>query len=167
MSHPTAKHVAAIIGAVGEIVGKTKLQKTVALLELSGLGPGFSFSYHLYGPYSEELSSAVDRAILLGLIREDEKVAAWGGRYSVFHAERATLENASADELVRKASRANSVVLELAVTAAFLAADKEEDPWGLVSGLKPEKATGENLARAKALYDEFRSVDTPKPLPAI
>ncbi len=77
MTTASAADVAKIIGHVGEIVGRTKLQKTVAILELAGLGAGFPFSYHIFGPYSEELSQATDRAILLRLIEKDEKVAAW------------------------------------------------------------------------------------------
>ena len=84
MTSANAANVASIIGHVGEIVGRTKLQKTFALLELVGLGAGFNFSYHIYGPYSEELSEATDRAVLLQLVKRREKIAKWGGRYSVF-----------------------------------------------------------------------------------
>ncbi|MFZ3004594.1 MAG: hypothetical protein WA047_00365 [Phenylobacterium sp.] len=167
MNTPTAKDVADIIGSVGDIVGKTKLQKTVALLELAGLGPGFSFSYYLYGPYSEQLATAVDRGVLLGLIREEERVATWGGKYSVFKADHADLQNAPKEELIRKASRADSIVLELAVTAAFLAANNEQSAWDKLMELKPDKAFGENLGRAKTLYEELRAIQTPTPLPNI
>ena len=40
--------------AGGKIVGRTRLQKIGYLLELSGLGEGFSFDYRHYGPFSEE-----------------------------------------------------------------------------------------------------------------
>jgi uncharacterized protein YwgA len=167
MTTATARDVADIIGVVGDIVGKTKLQKTVALLELSGFGAGFSFSYYLYGPYSDELAAAVDRAILLGMIREDERVANWGGRYSVFHADPVQMEDQNKAELIRRATRANPVVLELAVTAAFLGAAKEEQPWDKLRELKPEKASAANVERAQALYAEFRKVPAPVPLPEI
>ena len=46
--------------AGGKVVGRTRLQKLGYLLELSGLGDGFSFEYRHYGPYSEELAAADD-----------------------------------------------------------------------------------------------------------
>ena len=55
----TDKVVAIVRDAGGTIVGRTRLQKTAYLLELAGLGEGFHFSYRHYGPYSEELASAV------------------------------------------------------------------------------------------------------------
>lgn len=166
MTTPTAKDIAQIVGYVGDIVGRTKLQKTVAILELSGLGPGFSYSYHFYGPYSEELTSAVDRAVLLGLMEEQERVAAWGGRYSVYHAPRVEPDLAEKREMVQIAAGADSLVLELAVTAAFIA-DKEPNAWAKLVELKPEKATAENLQRARELYGEFKRIRTPRALPEL
>ena len=43
------------------------------------LPTGFRFSYHRYGPYSEELSIAASDADALGYVEEREKHAAWGG----------------------------------------------------------------------------------------
>jgi uncharacterized protein YwgA len=167
MKEATAKDVADLISYEGEIVGKTKLQKIAALLEISGLGAGFSFSYHYYGPYSEDFASAVDRAALLGLIREDERRANWGGRYSVFSTNKVDHGSSPKGSLIHLANRANAIVLELTVTAAFLAAERDPDPWSSVSSLKPEKASATNIAKAKSLYAEFAKVETPRKLPAI
>lgn len=49
--------VAAVPG--GELVGKVRLQKTVYLLDQLGLNSGFSYEYHHYGRYSEELAEQV------------------------------------------------------------------------------------------------------------
>lgn len=163
----TARDAAEIVAYVGDIVGKTRLQKTAAILELAGLGAGFSFSYHLFGPYSEDLAGAVDRAVLLGLMTEDEKVASWGGNYSVFHAERVADRDPIKASLIESASKANAVVLELAVTAAFLASKGEENAWDRVRSLKSEKATPDNLDKARALYRSFLNIETPNPLPHI
>ena len=48
MSPGTPKNVAGAIGAAGKLVGRTKLQKTFCLLELSGEGFGFHFDYYNY-----------------------------------------------------------------------------------------------------------------------
>jgi uncharacterized protein YwgA len=45
--------------ADGEIVGRIRIQKIFYLLEQLGMGGGIWFSYHHYGPYSEELSLAM------------------------------------------------------------------------------------------------------------
>jgi len=36
--------------ADGELVGKVRLQKTVYLLDQIGMGSGFTYEYHHYGP---------------------------------------------------------------------------------------------------------------------
>jgi uncharacterized protein len=59
MPDPGPREVAQIISlAGGEIIGSTRLQKIGCLLDLVGAGVGFEFSYHIYGPYSEELNLA-------------------------------------------------------------------------------------------------------------
>lgn len=168
MKRGTAKDVSAIVASAGEIVGRTRLQKTATLLELTGVGFDFPFSYHLYGPYSDELVVATDRAVALGYMREEERRAAWGGRYTVFSAPaRTSSGNAARDKLIELARVADSIVLELAVTAAFLASEGEADPWRELEERKPEKITRARLSQAKALYREFAAVDVPRPLPAI
>ena len=172
MRKGSSRDVASLVDAAGgELVGRTRLQKTACLLELVGSGLGFRFSYHRYGPYSEELSIAASDADALGYIEEREKYAAWGGRFSVFkiregrgdHAKLGPAESA----LVKAAARADSVELELAVTAAFLAEGGSADPWAEVARLKQAKIADERLESAKALYRKFQEFQVPKPLPNI
>jgi len=164
---PTARSVAELIGYVGDLVGRTKLQKTAAFLELAGVGPGFSFSYHRFGPYSEELAAAVERAVLLGLIQEEEKTANWGGRYSVFHAPKVSDKDPTIDQIIQICVAANAVALELAATAAFVAAEGDQKAWDRVRELKPEKASDDFLRLAKDLYAQLLQVKTPQDLPKI
>ncbi len=152
--------------ASGRIVGSTRLQKIACLLELAGEGSGFHFSYHLFGPYSEELSNAIKTAEIFDLVHEERKAASWGGTYSVY----TTDSSREAVSPIRKgiietAINAEAIVLELAATAAYLAATKVENPWDEVSERKPEKATSSNMQKAKELYARLRTV-APK-LPAI
>lgn len=167
MSRASAKDVATIVAAAGEIVGRTRLQKTVVLLELTGLGFGFDFDYHLFGPYSDELVLSADRAVALNYVKEDVKRSSWGGIYSIFRAERKDSGNSPRDELINIARDADSIVLELAATAAFLAHEGEKEPWREVALRKPEKVTRGRLLRAKELYARLASVETPVPLPRI
>jgi uncharacterized protein len=167
MSRGSAKDIAAIVSAAGEIVGRTRLQKTGVMLELMGLGFGFSYDYHLFGPFSEEVVVSSDRAVALGYINEDIRRSSWGGIYSIFRAEKRSSGSLARDEAIRIAAQADSIVLELTATAAFLAAQGVEDPWSEVALRKPEKITRARLSQAKALYRQFASVDSPQRLPAL
>jgi uncharacterized protein YwgA len=166
----TEKVASIIRDAGGKIVGRTRLQKISYLLELAGLGEGFSFEYRHYGPYSEGLASAARDASALGLVSEEEHPATWGGLYSIFSAPSATASeevSPSRIKLVREAADASAIELELAATAAFLSDAGSHDPWGDTAKFKPEKAQGGRLENAKALYRRLQQVETPKPLPQI
>lgn len=168
MSRGTAKDVAKIVSAAGEIVGRTRLQKTVVLLEMTGLGYGFEFQYYKFGPYSDDLLVSTERAVALDYIEEDEGRAAWGGRYSIFRSKvRQATDSAERDQLIDLAKDADSIVLELAVTAAFLAAEGEKNAWAELAERKPEKVTRARLSAAKDLYRKFMEVSVPQALPEI
>ena len=70
-------------------------------------------------------------------------------------------------KLAKRAAQADSVALELAVTAAFLADNGDDDAWNEVAERKRSKATPEMMAKAKTLYRDFQKIDVPKALPAI
>jgi uncharacterized protein len=167
MSRGTPKDVASVVAAAGELVGRTRLQKTGVLLELAGVGFGFSYDYHLFGPYSDELVEALDRAVALGYVKEIVKRARWGALYSVFQAHQHPSDSRARDELIRIAKDTDSIILELAATAAFLASNGEVHPWEEVAHRKPEKVTRARMSQAKALYRRLAAVATPTPLPAI
>jgi hypothetical protein len=153
--------------AGGEIIGTTRFQKIGCLLELVGAGAGFDFAYHLFGPYSEALSIAATDAGALDLMKIEERTASWGGRYCIYRAEVTGSENvpSAVRKLAKKAAAADSVELELAVTAAFLAKNGRPDPWDEVASRKADKA--DRLVRAKALYAAFKKFDLPQPLPSV
>jgi len=156
--------------AGGKIVGRTKLQKVAYLLELAGLGTGFPFEYRHYGPYSEELAEAIKLADAFGLITEDERLADWGGMYSIYTA---TNDAGERDRGLRarfaeSASQIGAVELELAATAAYLSAvERNLQPWEETKRLKPEKATPQRLHAARQAYEKLRRMPVPRPLPNI
>lgn len=165
-----AEGVANIVRDVGgEIIGRTRLQKIAYLLEVTGLGQGFRFEYRHYGPYSEDLKLAVQAAELLNLLDEQERPTSWGGHYSIYTAKgRASPHTpASRKQLASLASKADPVELELAATAVFLKLNGEPQPWQRTEDLKPDKAANGRLAKARRLYDAFREIRTPRPLPTI
>lgn len=156
-----------VSAAGGRLVGKTRLQKTVYILKIAGLAPEFPFSYHYYGPYSEDLASSAKDAMLDSLISEHEDIAQWGGRYSVFTTEYKGDLNPAVRNVVSTACASDPVTLELAATAAFLKISGIADCWGETRRRKPQKATDERLDLAKALWEKLRALDTPEPLPAL
>lgn len=155
--------------AGGEIVGRTRLQKVAYLLELAGLGSGFEFEYHHYGPYSENLAYATRVAKAFGLLTENEQTASWGGVYSIFRTpDSAGAPNPERAQFAAAAAKIGPIALELAATAAYLSAvEGHQDPWAETARLKPEKASKERLDAAKIAYRQLLEFNTPTPLPKI
>src|SRR5580704_14775506 len=75
--------------AGGELVGRARLQKVTYLAQLAGFGDDFDFEYRHYGPFSEDLARGMDIATLLGAVKEIERQADWGGRYSIYSVSKA------------------------------------------------------------------------------
>src|SRR5688572_18747783 len=87
----------------GKLIGKTRLQKSIYLLEAFQGGYGFDFDYHYYGPYSEEVSRAASDAIALHLITEKSEITNTGLEYKVFMSlADATNTNAPVDQRRRE-----------------------------------------------------------------
>ncbi|WP_372397140.1 hypothetical protein ABMY26_24015 [Azospirillum sp. HJ39] len=156
--------------AGGQIVGRTRLQKVAFLLELAGFGEGFPFEYRHYGPYSEALADSIRAASVFDLVDEREQTASWGGMYSIYSAtpEAGLRRDDGRARFAEAAASIDSIELELAATAAFLAAvERSDDPWGETARRKPEKVEGGRLDRAKDAYRRLLSLPTSKPLPRI
>ncbi|MFC7051992.1 hypothetical protein ACFQI3_04735 [Hansschlegelia quercus] len=120
---------AVIFAAGGKIVGRIRLQKIIFLIDQLGFGSGFVYSYHHYGPYSEDLARAIDSAKIFRIIHETrEHRASDGAAYSVFSANSAM--DSQYLERIRNSDRIvgglsvlnghNSTVLELAATIYWI-----------------------------------------------
>ncbi|MBK8909457.1 MAG: hypothetical protein IPM60_16755 [Rhodospirillales bacterium] len=156
--------------AGGEIIGRTKLQKVAYLLELAGFGDGFDFEYRHYGPYSEDLANAIRMADAFGLVTEVERVANWGGVYSIYKASDAAgaRTNGPRATFCKSAATIAPIELELAATAAYLSAvEGYNDPWEETARRKPEKVGGGRIEGAKEAYRQLVALETAKPLPMI
>lgn len=144
----------------GKVVGRTKLQKMTYLLELAGLGDGFLFQYRHYGPYSEQLSQAIELSDLFGLVKEEEYIASWGGRYSIYSF--VGTDSSETSEIRKKllayAVDADPVELELAATAAFLCDEGAKNVWQETSRRKPEKSTSGRIEKAQRLYSKLMEI---------
>jgi len=162
--------------AGGMLVGRTRLQKVVYLAQLAGYGDEFPFEYKHYGPFSEDLAGDMEIAAGLGMVREEERRADWGGRYSIYTATERTpsSEDPARSAFIQAAAQINPVALELAATAAFLHEngwyDREkdgDDPWVETARRKPDKVGNGQLERAKAGYKILMALKTPRQLPHI
>jgi uncharacterized protein YwgA len=145
----------------GRIVGRTRLQKSAYLLEASQVGYGFDFSYHYYGPYSEELAVAAGDAKALGLINTAWNVTQAGLPYSVYEASGARQlpddgNNQRRQEILRVLDRYDAISLELAATAYYLSKNGyAKKAWDETGKRKSLKATPERVARAQNLLIEL------------
>ncbi|MBF6568483.1 MAG: hypothetical protein IVW54_06365 [Candidatus Binataceae bacterium] len=145
----------------GKLVGKTRLQKTLYLLDRDS---GLDYEYHYYGPFSEELANAADDAIQLGQLEYEDRPGFHSVPYRIYISKAsitppATLGGLSSETIQNKLeimNRFSALELEVAATILFLADDfLIDDPYTEVSRKKPLKATPERIARAKQLISDL------------
>jgi hypothetical protein len=102
----------------GKLHGRTRLQKSVRLLQRIGMPSDYEFKMHHYGPYSEGVQADINLLERLGLVCEMEEPAASGRSYSVFEA-RSSAHLPEIDTFrsaVDLLSGEDATVLELAAT---------------------------------------------------
>jgi uncharacterized protein YwgA len=68
-----------------KVVGRTRLQKTIYLLQRVGLPTDFYYSLHFYGPYCDGLNMGLRLVKQLGLGEEERREGA-ENEYYVFQA---------------------------------------------------------------------------------
>lgn len=147
----------------GQIIGKTRLQKSFYFLEVFGVGLDFDFQYYHFGPFSEELAVSIDDAIALKIVDQEWISGNNGYEYARFSVKEKveSKDDAIIVEERRRVlgvlSRFDAVTLELAATAHFLESAGYEDAWGETAIRKSSKATDQRIARAKQLLAELGS----------
>lgn len=146
----------------GRLVGRTRFQKTVYLLEKLGLEGPFDFEYHYYGPYSAELAEAIDVASVTGDLSEAFGVGYHGTPYSIFTTSAeppSRVANVSGEDVrgwLGSLARYTGTDLELASTILFLRDECDVPSADLdskVIELKPVKASSDHLSRAWHLLE--------------
>ena len=158
--------VVAVAG--GQIVGRVRLQKIFYLLDRLGLGSGFDYEYHHYGPYSAELADAVEDATAFGRIEERTGRRSYDGvPYSIFEQPRVTpgpllgaLSHADAVRALRRMQAEPATVLELAATIDWLRTQEQIHEWRLeLARRKGAKAEHGRVERAERLLHELNLAD--------
>jgi uncharacterized protein YwgA len=102
----------------GEVFGRTRLQKTIKLLQRLGFPTDYSYTIHFYGPYSEGLQAEIGLLEALGLVQEEPREKRDGTPYYVLRAapEAVMTEIAPFQPAIDTMIGAAPVVLELAAT---------------------------------------------------
>jgi uncharacterized protein len=153
----------------GQLVGRTRLQKVAYLTQLAGFSNELRFEYRHYGPFSDDLARGMEIAAALGVVREEERRAEWGGWYSIYHTEGAPEPGSECRAaFVRRAAQIGAIELELAATAAFLFNEEHlSDPWAETARRKPEKASNGRLQKAMLEYAKLRAETIGRHLPEL
>lgn len=157
MSLENQRLVAALISAHPDqqVVGRTRLQKEVRLLQRLGFPTDYPYTIHFYGPYSETLQADIGLMDVMGLLCETREQNAEGNNYYILRAsDSAELPDISKFEpYIKQLLDANPIVLELAATYdAFLEqGGTQEDILARLRQKKGEKCTQENVEAAISL----------------
>nr|WP_221437285.1 YwgA family protein [Gracilibacillus halotolerans] len=123
-----------VIASTDGIIGRKKLQKIIFIMKKLGYRFEEKFTFHFYGPYSEELSLRVEELTNLGFISEmkEQKSNYYQYRYEVTERGKQFLEQAPTeltvdDDLAVLLKNQSSRFLELVSTMLYFDnLDKEE-----------------------------------------
>ena len=116
--------LAAVIAAHPDhrVVGRTRLQKTIKLLQRLGAPLDYDYMIHFYGPYSDGVQADIGLLENLGMVEEKQHAAQDGSLYFTLHASGEAIKLAKSKKLnpfrkhIDVISRTDAVVLELAAT---------------------------------------------------
>lgn len=146
----------------GRMVGKTRLQKTIFLLEAAGLGAEIDFDYHHYGPYSADIASAVDDAVDVGRLRPEVRFGYHEVPYTIYSTDAVpsnrigALSAAEVQRLLAALDSYSALELEVAATIVYLRDNGYGERAVEETKLrKPAKATDARVRRALRLIDEL------------
>jgi uncharacterized protein len=146
----------------GKVVGRTRLQKEVKLLQSLGFPTDYGYMIHFYGPYSEELNADIGLLDSLGFVNEEERVSQEGNPYYIISACAGVpvADVSDFDSEIRLMARSDSTVLELAATYdAFRDSGANHDEAvARVARKKGSKCDGGRLELAIEL---IRNLDLP------
>jgi uncharacterized protein len=147
----------------GKLVGRTRMQKTVYLLDVVGLGSGAAYYYYNFGPFSDEVANGISDSKFGGnLIEETENRMSDGSPFSIFKAAKPAeqinsvgrLPAEQAKRLLQRFAMSNATVLELAATIHWLSQIERVPDWrGELVRRKGSKTQNGRMDRAAALLN--------------
>jgi uncharacterized protein YwgA len=142
-----------------KIVGRTRLQKEIKLLQRLGFPTEYSYTLFFYGPYSEGLQADIGFLQAFGLVSEEEKSSKQGDTYFVLKASMDSVmpEIAPYRRYIDLMQDADAVVLELAATYDMFRTMKSdhEDAMMRLRRKKGSKCDNDNDKKALELLREL------------
>ncbi len=155
-----------LIEIAGEVSGRKKLHKMVYIAKKLRVNFDDRFEFHMYGPYSEELTVRVDELCSLGMI--DEQVESKGAiqlyRYTLNDDGRDFLRFQEVDLgngelLIRRMNEENSRFLELVSTMLYFDNLAYEEMKEKVFTLKSkQRYTEEEIQKGLGFVEELRGL---------
>lgn len=140
------------------LVGRTRLQKTVKLLQRVGFPTNYVFKTHYYGPYSQDVQADVTLLENLGLVTEKVRMGHDGREYYEFEASEGThlaepLREKFGAYIEMLSEVTDATVLELAATYDAFREQGFEHLEALkrLRHMKQEKCTKDRLEAAMFL----------------
>ncbi|WP_078578905.1 YwgA family protein [Salipaludibacillus agaradhaerens] len=154
----------ALFQQTGEIVGRKKLQKMIYIAKKLGLPFYEKYQYHMYGPYSEELTLRVEEMTQLAFISEvkEQKAGYQQYRYTLAEAGAEFLRVAGGEfpdvsHVLKHLNEQSAKFLELVSTVLFFEELPKEDVTKKVFKLKAKQNyTEEDIAEAYHLIEALR-----------
>ncbi|MGC5325712.1 YwgA family protein [Brevibacillus sp. SYSU BS000544] len=158
--------IMSLVEVVGEVTGRKKLHKMVYIAKKLRVDFDEHFSFHMYGPYSEELTVRVDELCNLGLLDEQKetKGAIDTYRYTVNEAGREFLRYQNVElghgtYLIKRMNEENSRFLELVSTVLYFDQLSFEEMKNKVFTLKSkQRYTDEEIDKAIEFIAELREL---------
>ncbi|WP_400162206.1 YwgA family protein [Brevibacillus sp. TJ4] len=155
-----------LIEVAGEVSGRKKLQKMVYIAKHLNMDFDERYEFHMYGPYSEELTLRVDELCNMGLL--DEQVESKGA----IHMYRYTLNETGRDFLrynevdlgpgeraISRMNEENSRFLELVSTILYFSHLPYEEMKNKIFTLKSkQRYTEEEIAKGQEFVAELKSL---------
>lgn len=154
----TEKHqlLAAVIAShkSGRVAGRTRLQKTIKLLQSKGFESDYLFSIFHYGPYSDGVASDITLLENMGVISEELHSSENGRNYYVLASRGDFAELVKPyHPYIRLMEKTDATVLELAATYDAFREDDDDHSFALkrLKAKKGDKCTPTNLKGAMDL----------------
>ena len=142
-----------------QIVGRTRLQKTVKLLQRVGLPTNYDYVLFFYGPYSEGVKSDLGLLEVLRLVDEEPNLSADGTIYYTIEAKpEADLPQIDPFKgQIKIMEDASAVALELAATYDSFRETGSDHDTALqrLHRKKPEKCSAANISEALSLLQKL------------
>ncbi|MFM1651144.1 YwgA family protein [Brevibacillus sp. B_LB10_24] len=155
-----------LVEVAGEVTGRKKLHKMVYIAKKLQVDFDERFEFHMYGPYSEELTLRVDELCSLGMLDEtkESKGAIDLYRYKLNEDGREFLQYHNVDigygeRLISRMNQENSRFLELVSTVLYFEHLPYEQMKSKVFTLKSmQKYTEEEIQKALSFMGELRGM---------